>query len=84
MAISYCENCHSQLDEKGEHYHMSECVQQKLEDGAELIGLSLELHQCCRALLRYTGVDKDRANAAYDSVREATHKITTYHEKYDL
>lgn len=67
----YCEKCHSQLSSDGEHYHLTHCVVKELQ-------LLREIHQRARQLMRYNGIDKDRADAAYDALKDATHAVTDF------
>ena len=47
-------------------------------DVAKEIELLREVHYRARQLMRYNGIDKDRANAAYDALKEAVHTVNDY------
>jgi len=41
MGIKFCEECHSQLDGNGRHYHVTDCVNKKL-DRLEILEKALQ------------------------------------------
>ena len=47
MAIKMCEKCHSQLDHDGQHYHMAQCVKDRIAE------LETALVQACNAARLY-------------------------------
>ncbi|PHR58766.1 MAG: hypothetical protein COA47_10190 [Robiginitomaculum sp.] len=74
--MKWCTKCHSQLNEQGDHYQLTHCVRRELE-------LLREIHQRSRQLMRYNGIDLERATAAYDELKEATHVVTDFYKKVD-
>lgn len=49
------------------------------------VGLLGELHRACRQLLRYNGIDRQRAKAAGERMTAACHAVTDYYnsEEYE-
>lgn len=62
------------------------CTQQMRAKHIEKeLELLQELHQASRQLLRYNGIDKERAQAAGERLTAATHAVTDYYnsEEYE-
>lgn len=47
-------------------------------DVAQEIELLREIHYRARQLMRYNGIDKERADAAYDALKNAVHAVNDY------
>lgn len=43
----------------------------------------LELHQACRQVMRYNGVDADRLKSAYEHMTDIVHMINDYRNNCD-